>query len=180
MSSLPPTRSGVPDRATVDSSGKSLARLPEGVSTRAAVLQSDDRGTVCEIFDLRWGWHAQPVVFSYFFTLRPGKVKGWGMHQAHDDRYFIMSGEMKVVLYDGRPDSPTHGLISEVVLSEWSRQLLSIPAGVWHANYNFGLKDAMALNFPTQPFDHAKPEKVRLPIDTDQIPYRFPAGTTGG
>ena len=102
------------------------------------------------------------------------------MHHTHDDRYFLLTGEMKVVLYDGRATSPTHGLLAEVVLSEWSRELLSIPAGVWHATYNFGLRDAMMLNFPTQPYNHEQPDKARLPIDTDEIPYRFPHGVTGG
>ena len=25
----------------------------------------------------------------------------------------------------------------------------------------------------TKPYDHANPDKYRLPLDTDQIPYRF-------
>ncbi len=176
----PNSPSGVKDRVTVNKQGERLGKLPTGASTRNAILHTDERGSLCEIFDPRWGWHPEPMVFSYFFTLRPGKVKGWGMHRTHDDRYFLVTGEMKVVLYDGRADSPTHGLVSEVVLSEWSRQLLSIPAGVWHANYNIGSGDCLTLNFPTRPYDHENPDKNRLPIDTDEIPYRFPAGVTGG
>lgn len=57
--------------------GVRVGGLPAGVSTRQAVLHADERGSLCEIYDPRWGWHPEPMVFTYFFTLRPGKVKGW-------------------------------------------------------------------------------------------------------
>jgi dTDP-4-dehydrorhamnose 3,5-epimerase len=136
----------------------------------------DERGTVCELFDTRWLWHPDPLVFAYMFTLRPGMVKGWGLHERHDDRYFIISGELEVVLYDVRPDSNTRNTISRVVLSEFDRRLLCIPAGIWHANRNIGSKDVLVVNFPTQPYDHDNPDKQRLPIDTDAIPFKFESG----
>lgn len=167
--------SGVPeqDSATVTSGGEPLGRMVHGVTIRRAVTHVDERGSVCEMFDERWGWHPDPLVFSYFFTLRPGMVKGWGMHKLHDDRYFLISGELELVLYDGREESPTYGLVSKLFLSEYDRRLVSIPAGVWHANRNVGQRDVLVVNFPTQPYDHEHPDKYRLPIDTDQIPYRF-------
>ena len=119
------------------------------------------------------------MVFSYCFTVRPGMAKGWAVHREHDDRYALLFGELLVVLYDERPDSPTYGTVAEVILSEHRRQLLSIPSGVWHGNQNLGRSDAVVVNFPTIPYDHANPDKYRLPIDTDQIPYRFGA-TRGG
>ena len=95
------------------------------------------------------------------------------MHEHHDDRYFIVSGEMEVILYDERADSPTYGLVAKVVLSEYRRQLLSIPAGVWHADRNIGARDVLFVNFPTQPYDHANPDKYVLPPNNDRIPYHF-------
>lgn len=161
------------DKATVTSEGQSLHKLPEGVRLRDATTHVDDRGTVCEMFDPRWGWHDEPIVFTYMFTLRPGMVKGWGMHLEHEDRYFIMFGDIEVVMYDARPDSPTNGMVSKVVMSELRRQLLCIPTGVWHANHNIGHKDVVVVNFPTRPYDHENPDKHRLPLDTDLIPYKF-------
>ena len=91
------------------------------------VVHTDDRGTVCEMYDPRWNWHPAPLVFTYCYTVRPGWVKGWAVHKTHDDRYCLLSGEMKVVLYDARPDSATFGRVFEIYLSEQRRQLLSIP-----------------------------------------------------
>jgi dTDP-4-dehydrorhamnose 3,5-epimerase len=164
----------VQDVQTVSSAGQRVAPLPEGVSFRDATTHIDDRGTVCELYDPRWDWHPDPLVFVYTFTIRPGKVKGWGMHKRHEDRYFPLFGEMEVVLYDGREESSTHGLVASVVLSHHHRRLMNIPAGVWHANRNLGETDLVVVNFPTIPYDHTDPDKYRLPLDTDQIPYRWP------
>ena len=164
----------VPASPSVTPSGTPLALLPDGVTFRDAVTQIDDRGSVCEMFDERWDWHDKPLVFSYLFTLRPGKVKGWGMHKLHDDRYFVIDGDMEVVMYDDRDDSPTRGLVASVVLSGRQRRLMNIPAGVWHANANIGQTEALVVNFPTEPYDHGNPDKYRLPLDTDLIPYRWP------
>jgi hypothetical protein len=52
--------------------------LPEGVTFRDAVTHIDARGTVTELFDQRWNWHKDPLVFTYAFTKKPGMIKGWG------------------------------------------------------------------------------------------------------
>lgn len=161
------------DPITVTPSGESTSKLPAGVVRRDAVTHIDERGSVVEVFDPRWGWHSDPLVYCYCFTVRPGYVKGWGLHKEHDDRYFILSGELEVVLYDERPDSPTYRLVSKLVISEYRRGLLCIPKGIWHANRNLGNKDAVVLNFPTTPYEHARPDKFRLPLDDDRIPYKF-------
>ena len=153
--------------------GESVARVPVGVAFHDVVTHADERGSVVELYDPRWGWHPDPLVFAYSFTIRPGMIKGWGVHMKHDDRYFILYGEMEVVLYDERPDSPTYGLVSKVVLSEHRRRLMSIPSGVWHADRNIGSRDVVVVNFPTIQYDHASPDKYRLPLDTDRIPYKF-------
>ena len=161
------------DKQTVASSGESLQTLPLGVTFHEVKTHVDDRGTVFELFDPRWKWHPEPLVFVYTFTIRPGLIKGWGVHKDHEDRYFIQFGELEVVLYDDRLDSPTKGLVSKVYLSEYNRRLMNIPAGIWHADNNIGSKDAVIINFPTIQYDHTNPDKYRLPLDTDQIPYKF-------
>ena len=166
------------DNQTVTPEGKELKKLPNGVHFKEATTHIDDRGSVVEMFDERWRLPAEPLVFAYCYTVRPGKIKGWGMHKKHEDRYFILFGELEIVLYDARPKSATRGLVSKVYLSEKNRRLMNIPPGVWHACHNVGQTDVVVVNFPTIPYKHAKPDKYRLPIDTDQIPYSFdtPAG----
>lgn len=95
------------------------------------------------------------------------------MHKKHEDRYFVMFGEMEMVLYDARENSKTKGLVTKFYVSEYQRCMLNIPAGVWHANRNVGSKDLVIVNFPTIQYEHQSPDKYRLPLDTDQIPYKF-------
>lgn len=167
-------QAAVRDVQTVTPDGKTTPALIQGVSFREAVTHADERGSVVEVFDPRWNWHPDPLVFAYSFTIRPGYMKGWNLHKQHEDRYFILQGEMELVLYDVRPESPTCGKINRIILTEQNRRLVNIPKFVWHADRNIGQRDVVAMNFPTLPYEHANPDKYRLPIDTPLIPYKFP------
>jgi dTDP-4-dehydrorhamnose 3,5-epimerase len=138
--------------------------------TRDLVTHPDERGTVCELFDLRWEVDDNPLVFAYMFTIRPGFAKGWGIHREHDDRYAFIGGELELVFSDERSDSKTSGMASRLYLTELHRRLVTIPAGVWHAERNIGEVDVVVVNFPTIPYDHTAPDKYRLPLDTDELP----------
>ncbi|MBR0682252.1 dTDP-4-dehydrorhamnose 3,5-epimerase [Roseomonas eburnea] len=187
MPDLPPSRSlleatlsqAVRDKATVSSQGVPLRRLTHGVTLRRLPTHADDRGTVTELFDPRWGFHPDPLVHAYTFTIRPGVAKGWNLHQRHEDRYALLQGEMELVLFDPRPGSPTEGEVCRIVLSEHDRCIVNVPVNVWHADRNIGTRDVVVVNFPTIQYDHAAPDKFRLPLDTSLIPHRFPEGTRG-
>ena len=167
------------DVQTVDAHGRRLAPLPEGVVLRDLITHTDERGTVCELYDPRWGVDPSDLVFAYMFTIRPGQAKGWGMHREHEDRYAFLDGELELVLYDAREDSPTVGLESRIFLSALHRKLLIIPRGVWHAERNPGLVDTRVVNFPTIQYDHTNPDKYRLPLDTDELPVTLGPGWVG-
>ena len=161
------------DLPTVTPDGQRLGTRIEGVVVRRAVTHTDERGTLCEILNPGWGIHPAPLVYVYQFTIRPGKVKGWHVHRLHDDRIFISRGEVRVVLYDSRMDSPTHGLVNEIFRNSLDRDLMVIPAGVYHAHHNCGTEDALFISMPTRPYNHDDPDVYRLPVNNDVIPYRF-------
>ncbi len=161
------------DGPSVTAEGGSLLSAIDGVSVRRTPTHIDERGSVVEIYDPRWGWHPDPLVFAHCFTIRPGYVKGWGLHKLHEDRYFLLQGEMELVLFDPRPDSSTCGQVRKIAMSEFDRKLVNIPRYVWHAELNIGARDAVVIDLPTAPYDHANPDKYRLPIDTPLIPYSF-------
>ncbi len=161
------------DKQTVTPDSKPLIKLPEGVSLKEIKTHIDERGSIAEIFDTRWEWSKKPLVYAHMLTIKPGITKGWNLHMKSEDRYFLMFGEMQVVLYDVRKDSKTFGLASEIIMTEFNRSLLNIPAGIWHADRNIGTKDVVAINMPTKVYDHKNPDKYRLPLNTDKIPYKF-------
>lgn len=59
------------DQRTVDDNRRSVAPLLDGMSFYESIRHNDDRGSVTEIYDQRWNWHPDPLVFSYMFTIRP-------------------------------------------------------------------------------------------------------------
>jgi dTDP-4-dehydrorhamnose 3,5-epimerase len=172
---VPPRR----DVQTVDPAGRRLERLPDGMVVRDLVTHTDVRGTICELYDPRWGVDPADVVFAYMFTIRPGMAKGWGLHREHEDRYAFLAGELELAFYDAREDSCTAGEQSQLFLSELHRKLLVIPRGVWHAERNVGQVDVRVVNFPTIPYDHTNPDKYRLALDSDELPVTLGPGWIG-
>lgn len=168
------------DVQTVTAEGRSTNELIDGVRLRQLPTHVDERGSLMEIFDPRWNWHADPLGYCYCFTVRPGIVKGWGLHKRHEDRYCLLQGEMGLVLFDVRPESSTCGRLSRIALSEYNRCIVNIPPFVWHADHNLGTRDALVVNFPTRLYDHVNPDKYRLPIDTPLIPHKFVGARGGG
>jgi dTDP-4-dehydrorhamnose 3,5-epimerase len=161
------------DVQTVTSTGESVQELIDGVVLRRSPTQADERGELTEIYDERWGFTSEEVTYAYFMTLRPGAVRGWSVHLRQADRLFFASGALKVALYDGRENSWSYDRVNVFFLGTHDRALLRIPPGVYHAVKNVGLADAVLVNLPTLPYDHANPDKRRLPVDSDAIPYRM-------
>jgi dTDP-4-dehydrorhamnose 3,5-epimerase len=159
------------DIQTVTPEGAPVTPLIHGVTFTPAVTHIDGRGTLCEILNDRV--HPDPIVYVYQFTIRPGMIKGWHVHRLHDDRIFLSQGTLKVVLYDERRDSPTYGMVNEIHRSVYQRNLMVIPAHVFHAHENIGADDALCVSMPTRAYDHASPDVFRLPLDNDVIPYKF-------
>jgi dTDP-4-dehydrorhamnose 3,5-epimerase len=158
---------------SVTADGESLQDLIEGVQVRRPPTHADERGTICEVYDLRWGFTDDPLVYVYYVTIRPGQVKGWVLHREQNDRMFAFGGIVRIVLYDARTDSDSFGRVNVFHFGEHDRALLSIPAGVWHAVQNVGHEDAAFINLPSRPYQHDDPDKYRLPLDNDVIPYRL-------
>lgn len=158
------------DASTVTASGRSISKVIEGVSVESPVNHVDHRGRVFEVFSgLNDHWK-EPLVYCYTFTVRPNQVKGWGLHEHKDDRYTLISGELLTVLYDARPESPTYRLVQKVLLSPEGARKLLIPTGVWHMNICLGSQEAFLINHPTKVYEHAAPDRLLLPWNTNEIP----------
>jgi dTDP-4-dehydrorhamnose 3,5-epimerase len=161
------------DVQTVTSEGKRVESLIDGVKVRYAVTHPDDRGDLCEIYNPAWGFDDAPMVYAYTATIKPGKIKGWVKHLLQSDRLFILKGSFRIVLCDDRAESPTYKKLTVHHFNDRRRGLILIPPGVYHAVQNVGYEEAIFVNNPTRAYDHANPDKYRLPLDTDRIPFDF-------
>jgi dTDP-4-dehydrorhamnose 3,5-epimerase len=159
------------DKSTVTAAGERLGKLIDGVILRHAPTHVDERGEISEIFSSAWRFDDAPVEYLYQAMIRPGRIKGWVYHKLQSDRQCVISGFVKYVLWDARKSSPTSGMVNEIFLSERNRGLLLIPPYVVHAVQNIGLIDAIFVNLPTLPYNHADPDKYR--VDPGSVPYSF-------
>jgi dTDP-4-dehydrorhamnose 3,5-epimerase len=161
---------GAADQPTVGADGRRLGGI-DGVVAALLSPHVDHRGSLFEIVNFDHSFWQEPVVYVYGVTIRPGRIKGWGMHKLQTDRYLIAAGSVRVVLYDGRDGSATrdrfevHNLLGSVP------SLLAIPPGVWHADQNWGDDDALIVNFPTRPFNRDAPDKYRIDPHSGEIPF---------
>ena len=170
----------VKDKAVEQNGETPLSRPMHGVVVRKLKTHFDYRGSVTELYDPRWNYHPDPLVFCYCFTIKPKVVKGWGLHRQHEDRYLLIQGTMELVMFDPRPESPTYGQVYRSILSDKDPCIINVPKNVWHADHNIGDTDVIVVNFPTIQYDHSSPDKWRLPINTPLIPHAFPAECIGG
>ena len=120
-------------------------------------MRLDGRGSLCEIYNPAWGFTDEPLVYVYQTTIRPIRR---GIHLEQDDRLFFSFGDVKVVLGDGRVDSPTFESLNVLYFGESNRGLLQIPRGVYHAIANIGQTDAVFINSPTRAYRHEGPGQV--------------------
>ena len=107
----------------------------------------------------------------YFSTIYPGAIKAWHLHKEMTLNYSVVSGMIKLVLYDSRDDSPTKGELQEIFLGRENYQLVKIPPFVWNGFKGVGNEMAILANCATLPHD---PDEIirKSPFD-DSIPYNW-------
>ena len=142
----------------------------EGVKVRKLRHIPDERGYLMEM--LRSDWEEYDKFGQVYITaVYPGVVKGWHYHKIQTDHFICVHGMAKVVLYDGREGSPTHGEVNEFFMGDQNPMLLKIPPGVMHGFKGISQEMALIVNVPTELYNYEQPDEYRLPAHTDEIPY---------
>lgn len=105
----------------------------------------------------------------YFSCTHPGVVKAWHLHKVMTLNYAVIYGEIKFVLFDDRPESPTRGEIQEFFISPENYMLVTVPPLIWNGFKCVGTKTAIVANCATIP--HSPGELERRPASDQGIPY---------
>jgi dTDP-4-dehydrorhamnose 3,5-epimerase len=142
----------------------------DGVTTKKLRVFPDERGWLMEIL------RRDDPIFEefgqvYVTAAYQGVVKAWHMHELQTDHFCVLSGMAKIVLYDGREDSPTRGEVNEFFLGTHDRSVLKIPKLVMHGFKCISQSEALILNVPTEMYNPSKPDEIRRPADDPSIPY---------
>ena len=108
----------------------------------------------------------------YFSVVLPGAVKAWKRHRMQTQHLAVPIGLVDIVIYDSRPDSPTHGKLARFQLGRpGNYRLLSIKPGKWYRLTGKSAEPSVLANCVDIP--HAPEESERLPKDTDRIPFQW-------
>ena len=140
----------------------------QGVVISPRKVIPDDRGKVMHVLK------ATDPEFEkfgevYFSVVYPGVVKGWHLHKEMVINYAVPQGMIKLVLFDDRPGSKTHGELQEIYLGQDNYCLVKVPVGVWNGFKGLGVTPALVINCATIPHDPA--EIQRMDPHHSHIPY---------
>jgi dTDP-4-dehydrorhamnose 3,5-epimerase len=107
----------------------------------------------------------------YFSCIYPNVIKGWHLHKKMILNYAVVQGHIKLVMYDKRSGSPTHGQVQEVFLGPDNYMLVTIPPLVWNGFKGIGTEPAILANCASIPHD---PQEIeRLDPFSKKIPYKW-------
>ncbi|HNQ19112.1 MAG TPA: dTDP-4-dehydrorhamnose 3,5-epimerase family protein [Smithellaceae bacterium] len=142
----------------------------DGVLVKKIKVIPDERGRLMEIL------RADDKAFEkfgqvYMTTAYPGVVKGWHYHKKQADNMAVVRGMMKIVLYDGREQSPTFGEVNEIFAGNHNPVLVHIPPLVCHGFKCISEEEAIVVNVPTEMYNYETPDEFRLPAHGGEVPY---------
>jgi len=167
----------VAKHSAVNATGELRARPIHGVQFRPTRPVPHEDGHVTEVARASWDMIGGPVVQVHITTTLPGRIRAWGLHQRLIDRLFVVSGLVKIVVFDGRLDSPSQGSVNEFTVSDKNPGLLIIPPNLYHGWKNIGTSEAILINMPTEMYDYDSPDALDLPWDSEAaariVPFRF-------
>ena len=147
--------------------------LIAGVQIAPLQLHPDDRGFFEEIF--RWGQGLAKdfapagrlqvsAALSY-----PGTIKAIHYHLRQTDLWAPVLGQLQVMLYDLRTDSPTFGRLNTLYVGTLRPWQIRIPPGVGHGYKVAGTESAFLVYATDQWYDPT--DEGRLPWNDPDVNY---------
>jgi dTDP-4-dehydrorhamnose 3,5-epimerase len=128
----------------------------------------DERGMVMHMLK-ETDPHFQKFGEIYFSVIFPGVVKAWHLHSRMTINYAVVAGNIKLVVFDQRPDSKTKGQLQEIYVGQVNYQLVRVPPGVVNGFTAVGGEKAIVANCADIPHDPG--EITRMDPFTPTIPY---------
>ena len=110
----------------------------------------DERGWLGEFFRQDELDERLHPVMGYISETKPATTRGPHEHEEQTDLFLFFSGTFRIYLWDGREDSPTHGIRQRLEAGADNPVTLIIPPGVVHAYRNIGETPALVVNCPNR------------------------------
>jgi dTDP-4-dehydrorhamnose 3,5-epimerase len=108
----------------------------------------------------------------YYSKINPQVIKGWKLHYRLHQNFCVPFGDVKIVVFDCRENSPSRGEFEEILLNDADNYyLLSMPPGLWYSFKCTSENFALLANVIDQ--EHDPLESTTLPLQNSIIPYEW-------
>ena len=107
----------------------------------------------------------------YFSTINYESIKAWHLHKESTLNYVCIKGNVKLVLYDDRKESPTKGILQEIILTPKNYFLVTIPPMIWNGFKGLDKEESIIANCLNMP--HDEKEMVRIDLLDKSIDYKW-------
>jgi len=146
----------------------------DGVEIKDLATYSDERGFFRELIRKTDDFFNEGFGQLSHSCMYPGVAKAWHIHQYQIDWWYVPIGNLKLALFDKRPNSPTRGELQTIFMGEnYPARVVKIPPGVAHGCRALG--GVTHLFYVTSsPYDPA--DEGRIPHDDKAIGYDWLAG----
>jgi dTDP-4-dehydrorhamnose 3,5-epimerase len=142
----------------------------EGVRITPLKTLLDERGMIRHMLKCT-DPHFKQFGEIYFSVIFPNAVKAWHLHRQMELNYAVISGNIKLVLFDSRKTSPTHGELQEIFMGEDNYVLVTVPPQIINGFKAVGGEKAIVANCATIPHD---PDEIeRLDSNDKKIGYNW-------
>lgn len=143
----------------------------DGVNVKVLKKIPDDRGTIMKMMEV-----CDPEFKGfgeiYFSKIYPGFVKGWHLHEEAILNYAVITGIIRLVLYDDRENSKTRGVLQEIYMGDDNYCLVQMPPRIWNGFQCIGPKEAIVADLIT--IEHSKDVMKRMdPHNNDIIKFNW-------
>lgn len=142
----------------------------DGVKVKPLRVVPNEQGCLVELL------RADDEIYIKFGQLNlnalyPKVVQAWHYHLKQWSHFLVIRGMVKLVLYDGREDSPTRGQLQEWFIGDWNQKLVQVPPGVYYGLMCLSQTEALVISVTTEPYNYDDPDEFHLDRQTGAISY---------
>jgi dTDP-4-dehydrorhamnose 3,5-epimerase len=128
-------------------------------------------GLLTECYRPEWFHPRLEAAHVVHMALMPGGLSSWHCHHEQNDAIIAVRGQLRIGLYDDRPESPTYKLFELLHVSIARPTIIHVPPLVWHAIKNPTGEEAAYVVINNLVYDYALPDDWTLPPGSTAIPH---------
>src|SRR3989344_1601756 len=141
------------------------SELIEGVEIKKLKVFANDQGYLFETLRNDDTFYNKEFGQVLIFEIYPGVIKGYHLHEKHDEYVACVKGNVKYVVAKEFPDGSRK--INKFVIGERNPALIKIPKGLWRGYMPLGNQSAMVMDIMSRPYDSKDPDTK------EKDPYAF-------